>query len=278
MKRNILSALFLAVVLSGPSFADGLILPVRPDFRVRGSWAVKYHRVDIKLRNQVADVSIDQAFVNTGPGILEVQYLFPLPPTAAIDGMTLLVDSKEFKGTILRAEEARRVYMDIVRTKRDPALLEYVSYGLFRTSAFPLPPGKEVRIAIHYADICRKDGDLVEVFYPLCTKIKSPVMTDLAVKFGDARTRMTYPDTMPDLYDGDQIILVGRYARPGRTNITVTGRVCHRRMRSCFEIRLRIHPISGSASESGSGSQTLSELKLSLPMHQDRPRFRTRSR
>jgi hypothetical protein len=278
MKLRMVVAVFVFVAAARLSVADGLIVPLRPDLRVRSTWAVKYHRVNIKVRDQVADVSIDQAFVNTGPGMIEVQYLFPIPPAAAIDSLTLLVDGKEFKGTILRAEEARRVYMDIVRTKRDPALLEYVSYGLFRTSAFPLPPGKEVRIAIHYADICRKDGDLVEVFYPLCTKIKSPVMTDLAVKFGDARTRMTYPDTMPDLYDGDQIILVGRYARPGRTNITVTGRVCHRRMRSCFEIRLRIHPISGSASESGSGSQTLSELKLSLPMHQDRPRFRTRSR
>jgi len=170
MKRNILSVLFLSAVLSGSAFADGLLVPVRPDFRVRGFWAVKYHRVDIKVRNQVADVTIDQAFVNTGTSILEVQYIFPLPPTAAIDDMTLMVDGKEFKGTILRAEEARRIYMEIVRTKRDPALLEYAGYGLYRTSAFPLAPGKDVRVAIHYADICRKDGDLVEVFYPLNTE------------------------------------------------------------------------------------------------------------
>jgi Ca-activated chloride channel family protein len=170
MKRYIILSLLLAVVLSGSAFADGLIMPVRPDFRVRGLWAVKYHKVDIKVRNQVADVSIDQAFVNIGSGMIEVQYLFPLPPTAAIDNLTLMVDGKEFKGTIMRAEEARRMYMEIVRTKRDPALLEYVNYGLYRTSAFPLPPGKEVRVAIHYSDICKKDGDLVEVFYPLNTE------------------------------------------------------------------------------------------------------------
>ena len=49
--------------------------------------------------------------------------------------------SPQFKGRILGADEARRAYEDIVRTKRDPALLEYVNYGLYRTSAFPLLPG-----------------------------------------------------------------------------------------------------------------------------------------
>ena len=151
MKRDVILTLLLAVVLSGSAFADGLIMPVRPDFRVRGFWAVKYHKVDIKVRDQVADVSIDQAFVNTGSGMIEVQYLFPLPPTAAIDNLTLMVDGKEFKGTIMRAEEARRAYMEIVRTKRDPALLEYVNYGLYRTSAFPLPArqGSPRRHSLH---------------------------------------------------------------------------------------------------------------------------------
>lgn len=150
--------------------ADGLIVPVHPHIRVRSSWAVKYHRVNIKVRDRVADVSIDQAFVNTGHGVIEAQYLFPIPPSAAIDGLTLLVDGKEFKGRILSAEEARRAYEEIVRTKRDPALLEYVNYGMYRTSAFPLMPGKQVRVVVHYTDICKKDGDILEVFYPLNTE------------------------------------------------------------------------------------------------------------
>jgi len=150
--------------------ADGLIVPIRPDVRVRGHWAVKYHKVDIKVRDQVADVTIDQAFVNTGDTTIEVEYLFPLPPQAAIDGLTLLVDGKEFTGRILTKDEARRLYESIVRSKKDPALLEYVDYGLFKTSAFPLEPGKEVRVLVHYADVCRRDHDLVEVFYPLNTE------------------------------------------------------------------------------------------------------------
>ncbi len=170
VKRRLILLLLVLVGVTGTAVADGLIIPIRPDVRIRGHWAVRYHKVDIRVRDQVADVSIDQAFVNTGAVTIEVEYLFPLPPTAAIDSLTLLVDGKEFKGRILRAEEARRAYEEIVRLKRDPALLEYVNYGMYRTSAFPLQPGKEVRVVVHYTDICRKDGDLVEVFYPLNTE------------------------------------------------------------------------------------------------------------
>ncbi len=170
MKRHFIFGLLFVAAVTGTAFADGLIIPIRPDIRVRGHWSVKYHKVDIRVRDQVADVSIDQAFVNTSGGMMEVQYVFPLPPMAAIDSLTLLVDGKEYKGTIRRADEARRAYEEIVRIKRDPALLEYVNYGLYRTSAFPLLPGKEVRVVVHYTDVCKKDGDLVEVFYPLNTE------------------------------------------------------------------------------------------------------------
>src|SRR4030042_1530584 len=110
MSRTVsLSLVGLVIVgIVSSVWADGLIVPVRPDIRVRGSWAVKYHKVDIKVRDQVADVSIDQAFVNTGDSMIEVEYIFPLPPKAAIDSLTLLVDGKEFRGRILRAEDAPR--------------------------------------------------------------------------------------------------------------------------------------------------------------------------
>ena len=158
MKLRMIFVMFFFAAAAGIVRADGLLIPIRPDLRVRNSWAVKYHKVHIKVRDQVADVSIDQAFVNTRAGAIEVQYLFPIPPAAAIDSLTLLVDGKEFRGRILRAEEARRAYEEVVRTKRDPALLEYVNYGLFRTSAFPLLPGKAVRVVVHYTDICKKTG------------------------------------------------------------------------------------------------------------------------
>lgn len=181
-KTRFLTAVVLVGAISSIAAADGLIVPVSPEVRVQGSWAVKYHHVSIKVRDQVASVSIDQEFVNTGRGMIEVEYLFPVPPGAAIDSMTLLVNGKEFAARLLKADEARKIYEEIVRKKKDPALLEYAGFGLYRTRAFPLEPGKPARVVVTYKSICKKDNGLVEVWYPLNTeKFSARAIEDVKV-------------------------------------------------------------------------------------------------
>ena len=179
-----LAAIVLVIGLtSAAALADGMIVPIRRDLRVRGHWAVKYHHVSIKVRKQVASVNIDQAFVNTGKGMIEVEYLFPVPPGAAIDSMTLVVDGKEYAARLLKADEARKIYEDIVRRKKDPALLEYAGFGLYKTRAFPLLPGKPVRVVVTYNNVCKRDRNLTEVWYPLNTeKFSAKPIEDVEVK------------------------------------------------------------------------------------------------
>ena len=171
MRKTTLAAVIVILGVSAvTAWADGMIVPVRDDMRVRGNWAVRYHHVNMIVRDQVALVSIEQEFYNTSNRAIEVEYMFPVPPGAAIDAMTMIVDGKEFSGRLLPADEARKIYEDIVRRKKDPALLEYVGFGMYKTSAFPLEPNKPVKVIVHYTHVCKKDNDLVEVFYPLNTE------------------------------------------------------------------------------------------------------------
>ncbi|MBS3734985.1 MAG: VWA domain-containing protein [Phycisphaerae bacterium] len=175
-QRKRIVGLVWIVLLAAPAAGDGFVVPVeeaRPESRpipFRGSWAVKYHHVDIRVRDQVASVSIDQAFVNTSKRAMEVEYYFPVPPHAAIDAMTLRVDGKEYAARLLEADKAREIYENTVRRLKDPALLEYAGAGLYKTSAFPLEPGKPVKVLVTYKDVCDKDRDRVEVWYPLNTE------------------------------------------------------------------------------------------------------------
>ncbi|KKL65922.1 hypothetical protein LCGC14_2150140, partial [marine sediment metagenome] len=170
LKTIVLAAALAMLGMGQAVLADGMIVPVRPGAPIRGDWSVKYHHVKITVRDQVASVHIDQAFENHGRRDMEVEYLFPIPPGAAIDSMTMLVDGKELPGKMLEAKEARRIYESIVRKKKDPALLEYMGYGLYRTRAFPLQRGRPASVVVTYTTVCRKDYDLVEVFYPLNTE------------------------------------------------------------------------------------------------------------
>jgi Ca-activated chloride channel homolog len=182
IKRNVLWMLMLVLSFAGIAHADGMLVPIDDEVMVQGSWAVKYHRVDIEVDEQLASVTIEQEFVNTGSGMIEVEYLFPVPPGAGIDSLTLTVNDEAFAAEMLPADQARAIYEDIVRRKKDPALLEYAGYGLYRTKAFPLEKDTPVTMQVTYKMLCPKNGESVEVFYPLNTeKFSSKAIEEVSV-------------------------------------------------------------------------------------------------
>ncbi len=71
-------------------------------------------------------------------------------------------------------------------------------------------------------------GEKEDLELPVSTffeKIKSPVMTDVAIEFGDGiRPSKTYPRALPDLFKGSQLLILGRYSGTGGT-VTLKGTV-----------------------------------------------------
>ena len=111
------------------------------------SYKIKELEYHAKINDQVAQVSVTQSFVNTGSRQMEVSFIFPVPYDGAIDRMTFMVDGKEYDAKLLDAKEARKAYEEYVRRCQDPALLEWVGWGMFKTSVFPVPPGAERRVS-----------------------------------------------------------------------------------------------------------------------------------
>ncbi len=138
-------------------------IPIRADCRIK---SVDVHA---DIRDQAAKVRVSQVFQNPSPSPMEAQFLFPLPEGAAVSGLTLMAGGQELTGHLLSKEEARRIYEDIVRRRRDPALLEYMGHDLFQTSVFPVPPGGESTVQISYSQLLKKDSGLVDFLLPLGT-------------------------------------------------------------------------------------------------------------
>src|SRR5712672_1225714 len=58
------------------------------------------------------------------------------------------------------------------------------------------------------------------------SKIKEPVLTNPTLKFtGDVHTTKLYPSPLPDLFKGEQLVLVGRYSGKGDSAVIVEGSV-----------------------------------------------------
>jgi Ca-activated chloride channel family protein len=150
--------------------AQGLIIDRRPHIPINRSYEIRDVSIDARVRDQVAEVQVSQTFHNPGSNTIEAEYLFPLPEEGAIQNFVLLVDGREMPGRLLAKDEARRIYEEIVRSKRDPALLEYMGRGMYRTSVFPIPAGAERKVTLRYTQLCKRERDVVEFVYPLSTQ------------------------------------------------------------------------------------------------------------
>lgn len=164
------------VLLAGVGFAAdtmaqiALIHNPRPRIsRPTPEYRIAALNIDANINDQVATVQMAQLFENTSRRTLETQFVFPLPADAAVNGLTLIVDGKELPGELKRKEQARSEYEAIVRKQKDPALLEYIGQGLFKTSVFPIPAGATRRVEIRYTQLLKSDFGLIDLTLPLGT-------------------------------------------------------------------------------------------------------------
>jgi Ca-activated chloride channel homolog len=164
--RLLVIVVFLTI-LSGMACADGILIPIRPE---APNFAIKYHRVEVKIEDRVATTSIDQVFVNRSGRQQEAIYVFPLPHGAAVREFTLYDQGQPLHAELINREKARSIYESIVAKRRDPGLLEYVGRDIYRVSVFPIPAGETKRIQLKYTELLPFDTGVVSYIYPLSTE------------------------------------------------------------------------------------------------------------
>ena len=151
------------------------VVPIRPcigqNAIVRTSSQVR-----VVMVNRVLRYEVDETFMNTGGGLGEADYLFPLPAGSAFEDLKLSINGELVSGETMNANEARRIYEDIVRRHRDPALVEWMGAGLLRARIFPINPGEEKRVVVRFQSIAQREGDALRVDYVRGTEpVRPPV-------------------------------------------------------------------------------------------------------
>jgi Ca-activated chloride channel family protein len=121
--------------------------------------------VRVELRDRVLRYEVEERFLNRGGTIGEADYIFPLPKGAAFRDLKLSIDGQLVAGETMSATEARRIYEDIVRRQKDPALVEWMGHGMLRTRIFPIQAGEERRVVVRFESVAEREGDAVRVDY-----------------------------------------------------------------------------------------------------------------
>ena len=180
----VLSAAFLLIV---PVVrAQGWIEPIRPF--PRGAIQKVRSAVQVAVTGRFARVTVEEWFRNTGPVMDEASYLYPLPGETVFSEFSLWQGDRELKGEPMDAAQARAIYEEIVRRKRDPALIELAGHGLLRARVFPITPGETRKITLRYTQILERTGDALRFRYAAGTAAASRsfrLQVDSAARVGD---------------------------------------------------------------------------------------------
>src|SRR3989337_2617473 len=108
---------------------------------------IRFHRVTVRIEDQIAVTHVDQVFFNPNDWPVEGIYVFPLPLDAVVSDFILWVDGYPVAGEVLGAAPAA-----------------------VRARIFPIPPQGERRIELEYTQALTAEGGLVRYIYPLSTE------------------------------------------------------------------------------------------------------------
>ncbi|HEX5222978.1 MAG TPA: VIT domain-containing protein [Verrucomicrobiae bacterium] len=130
-------------------------------------------------------------------------------------------DEEQILSGVKRANEGRtRVFCFGIGTDVNTHLLDKITEETRAFSQYVLP-----------------EEDLEVKVSNFFSKIKEPVLANPTLKFnGDVRVTKLYPSPLPDLFRGDQLVLVGRYSGRGDTAVILAGTVNGAKRKFTYEV------------------------------------------
>ena len=124
-------------------------------------------QVRISVDGRVARVEVEELFRNAGGALAEGSYLYPMPGEAVFTNFSLWMGDQEVRGETMNAEQARSIYEEIVRRRKDPALLTFAGHGLVRAQVFPFQPGETRKVVLRFTQLLPRAGDALRLRYSL---------------------------------------------------------------------------------------------------------------
>ena len=141
MSKRTLSSLVQTLLLLVGSL---LFLP-----RAEAGLPLEETRVEIDISGPVAEMTVEQTFLNDNEDFIEALYVFPLHQDSAVDAMVMRIGDREIRADIMEREEAREVYEEALESGRSAALVEQERPNVFTQNVANIPPGERIHVILH---------------------------------------------------------------------------------------------------------------------------------
>jgi Ca-activated chloride channel family protein len=115
----------------------------------------------------LVSVAVTQRFGNPFADPVELAYLFPLPPEAAIVDFELRIGQRVVRGDLQEREAARKTYAEARAEGKRAGLLEQRRPNLFSVELANVQPGETIVATMRYHERLRYDDGAYEFVFPM---------------------------------------------------------------------------------------------------------------
>ncbi len=127
---------------------------------------LKNTSVDVTISGIIANVRVNQVYVNSGKKPLEAVYLFPLSTNAAIYSMKMRIADRIITAQIEEKEKARKRYEKAKRDGKSASLLEQKRPNVFSMNVANIMPNDTITVEITYVELLIPTDGIYEFVYP----------------------------------------------------------------------------------------------------------------
>lgn len=122
---------------------------------------------DITVTGQIARTRVTQRFENPANGWVEGVYVFPLPETAAVDTLKMVIGDRVVVGDIKERQQAKAIYEKAKAAGQKAALLEQERANIFTNSIANIGPGETIIVQIEYQQPVRQSAGTFSLRVPM---------------------------------------------------------------------------------------------------------------
>lgn len=130
--------------------------------------------VEVEVRGIVAHGTLRQRFRNPTDGVLDADYVFPVPERGSVRRVDMTIGERRILSEIREKAEARETFLRAREDGKTAALVESFRPNLFRTRVANVPPGVDVEVTLEYVhEVDYEDGES-SVVVPLAYTPRAP--------------------------------------------------------------------------------------------------------
>ena len=132
-----------------------------------GECPLKHTSVKAEVSGFISRVTVTQDFENPFTDKIEAVYTLPLPQSAAVDDLTMLIGDRTIKGKVMRRAEAQAAYTAAKQLGKVAALLDQQRPNIFTQAVANILPGQQIRIIISYVETLKYEEGSYEWVFPM---------------------------------------------------------------------------------------------------------------